>query len=127
MQGELFYDNEYDALRATIDLIGGPKRIACALWPTKSMADARRYLLHCLDPERAEKLALEEIFAIWEMARAANVHVITEYAAQRLRYEFKAITPEEELNSVQREYVDAVKTLEKITDRMARLQVRAAG
>jgi hypothetical protein len=94
-QAELFHDNEYDALRATVEALGGAKRVASQLWPSKPMAEAQKQLLRCLDSERPEKLALDELFHIWRMARERNVHILTEYVGYSMHYEIKPISPEQ--------------------------------
>jgi len=94
MQGELFYDDEHAALRATLEMLG-VKRVAGSLWPSKPLKDAQRLLLHCVDPERQEKLALDELFFICRMAREKGIHIMAEYFGQSLDYDIKPITKEQ--------------------------------
>lgn len=94
-QGALWHDTINDACRAVIDALGGPKRVAGELWPARSLDDGQRYLLKCLDPERAEKLGLDEF--VWPMRRGreAGCHVLADFLAQACLYEFRVVEPAE--------------------------------
>lgn len=94
-QAELFHDNEYDALRATVEALGGAKRVASELWPSKPMVEAQKQLLRCLDPERHEKLSLDELFHVWRLARERNIHILAQFVAYSMHYEIKPISPEQ--------------------------------
>ena len=73
-QQPLFIDTVYDALRAAVGALGGPKAVAPRLWPQKSIDDGRRLLLDCLNPDRAEKLDPEQVVVILRWAREAGFH-----------------------------------------------------
>jgi hypothetical protein len=122
-QLDLWHDSPEEAYRAAVDAIGGPKRVASELWPSKRLADAQRYLLHCLDPERPEKLAMEEMDFIGQAARRAGCHVIAAYWARSWGYQDPVpVDPEDEATRLRREYVDAVKSLGALASRMERLE-----
>lgn len=74
-QPPLFVESVYDALRSIVQHLGGPKVVAAKLWPAKSVDDARRLLLDCLNPDRAEKLDAEQIVMLFRMGREAQFHV----------------------------------------------------
>lgn len=74
LQSPLFCESIYDALRAIVDHLGGPKTVGAVLWPSKSVDDARRLLLDCLNPDRAEKLDAEQILMLFRMARECDFH-----------------------------------------------------
>jgi len=63
------------ALRAIVQHIGGPKIVGPVLWPAKSVDDARKLLLDCLNPDRNEKLDVEQIVMLFRMGREAGFHV----------------------------------------------------
>lgn len=120
-QPDLWYDSLAGAVLATVEQMG-PKKVAGALWPTMSIEDARRKLLHSLNPERAEKLSLEEVEYILGMARAEGVHTAMLYLTESLGYaRAQPVSPEDEKAALQREYVEAVKALEGITKRLERV------
>jgi hypothetical protein len=74
-QPPLFVESVYDALRAIVNHLGGPKTVGILLWPAKSVDDARRQLLDSMNPDRAEKLDPEQIVMLFRMAREADFHV----------------------------------------------------
>lgn len=120
-QPDLWYDSLAGALHATVEALG-PKKVAGALWPSMSIDDARRKLLHSLNPERAEKLALEEVEYILTIARAEKVHTTMHYLTQALHYtDVHPISPDDERAALQKAAIDAIKSLEGITKRLERI------
>lgn len=121
-QPALWVDSFADALRDAVNAAGGPKRVAGELWPPKPVADAARLLNHCLDPDRAEKLALEEIVLICRLGKAAGCHTPMHHLAQELGYQMPMpIEPEDELARLQREFTEAVEAQRALVERMERL------
>lgn len=118
-QQDLWHDTLEDAVRAAVDAVGGPKRVASQLWPAKSLADARRYLLHCLDESRAEKLSLGEVEMIGTWARACGCHVLMAYLAKTWGYSApQPVEPEDERAQLQRAYIQAVEQLTALAGRI---------
>jgi len=74
-QPPLFVESVYDALRAIVAQLGGPKTVGARLWPAKSVDDARRQLLDALNPDRHEKLDPEQVVLLFRLAREADFHV----------------------------------------------------
>lgn len=74
-QPPLFVESVYDALKAIVAALGGPKIVGAALWPQKSVDDARVQLLHCLNPDRSDKLDPEQVVLLFRLAREADFHV----------------------------------------------------
>lgn len=120
-QPDLWYDSLSGALLATVEALG-PKKVASALWHLMSVDDARRKLLNSLNPERNEKLGLEEIEHILKMAREREIHTAMLYLTDALHYQpARPVEPDDEKARLQREYVQAVKTLEELTKRIERV------
>lgn len=74
-QPPLFVESVYDALRAIVNHIGGPKTVGAVLWPAKSVDDGRKLLLDCLNPDRNEKLDPDQVVMLLRLAREAGFHV----------------------------------------------------
>lgn len=74
-QPPLFVESVYDALKAIVAALGGPKTVAARLWPAKSVDDARKLLLDCLNPDRPEKLDAEQVVMLFRLAREVEFHV----------------------------------------------------
>jgi len=95
--------------------------------PEKSVDDARRWLLDCLNPDRAEKLAPDQVLWILKEARKVGCHAAMAYISRECGYaDPQPIEPADERAELQREYIAAVKTLAAITTRIERNGLRAA-
>ncbi len=94
-QSELFYDDIHSALRATVEMLGGTKKVGSKLWPALSVAAAQTELLHCLNPEKNRKLSLDELMAVWRWSREQGIHILAEFIGQEFGYEIKPITREQ--------------------------------
>jgi hypothetical protein len=85
-QPPLFVESIYDALRAIVNHVGGPKAVGPLLWPAKSVDDARKQLLDCLNPERNDKLDAEQIVMLFRIGREAGFHVAKHWLDQETGY-----------------------------------------
>lgn len=74
-QPPLFVENIYKALGAIVDHCGGAKTIGAMLWPAKKPEAAGQLLNDCLNPDRNEKLDLEQFLMLLRLAREADFHV----------------------------------------------------
>ena len=118
-QQELWIDTIEDALQASVVAAGGPKKVANALWPAKTVTDAARLLSHCLAPDRLEKLALVELVMVMRLGKEAGAHTVMHYLAQELGYEQpRPVEPEDEKARLQREYIEAVQQLQKLSSQI---------
>ena len=121
-QEKLWHDTLADALRDVVLAAGGPKAVAYQLWPTKDISAAARLLNHCLDDERAEKLALEELVAMLRMGREAGCHVAMHFLAESSGYEKpRTVDPETEREKVEREFIKARDDMAKMLNKLERL------
>lgn len=111
-----------DALIECVKACGGSKAVGLALWPAKGVEAAQRQLLSALNPERAEKLALDELVLLLRMARERNCHVGMEYLAAELGYaEPIPVEPRDITDQLRREYIEAARSMAKIAERIERL------
>jgi len=126
-QQSLFHETLTEALQDCIRALGGAKAVGHAMRPEKSIDDARRWLLDTLNPDRAEKLAPDQVLWILKESRKVGCHAAMAYIARECGYaEPQPIEPEDERATLQREYIAAVKTLSAITTRIERNGLRAA-
>lgn len=66
-------DTPQQAIRASIDAVGGPKVVGARLWPGLCPTKAQVKLANSTSPYgRREKLALEEVVQIFRMADEAG-------------------------------------------------------
>lgn len=117
----LFVEDYNEAIRATVQALGGFKRIGSELKPDLGVEAAGRWLSDCCNPDKREKLAPSELAYIRRRARVAGVHVLASFEAQEAGYAPPVpIEPEDERAALQRDFVHAVKALEVIQQRIAR-------
>lgn len=125
-QQSLFHETLTEALQDCIRALGGAKAVGHAMRPEKSIDDARRWLLDTLNPDRAEKLAPDQVLWILKESRKVGCHAAMAYIARECGYaEPQPIEPEDERATLQREYIAAVKTLSAIQTRLERNGVHA--
>jgi hypothetical protein len=123
----LFVEDLTEAIRATVQALGGFKKIGAELKPELPVEQAGRWLADCLSPEKREKLGPNELALIRRKARAKGVHILAAYEAHDAGYAPPVpIEPEDERAQLQRAYVDAVGRLEAITRGLQQLSGRAA-
>lgn len=125
-QQKLWHDDIYDALRASVDALGGTKRVGHALWPAKTIEEAGKHLDRCLLSTSAQKLSLEELMWIFSQSAAKGCHVLASHFGHVGGYKFVPVSPEDELAELQREFIRAVNEQKTLVERMQRAQVRAA-
>lgn len=120
-QGELFYDDIDAALRATVEMLGGAKRVGAMLWPAKDAVGAQQMMLNVMDPSKPHKLSLSEFMLIAKKARAQGIHILGKFIGDELDYEFRVITPEEKQASVVEQFARVKAELATIMKAMERL------
>jgi len=125
-QQSLFHETLTEALQDCIRALGGAKAVGHAMRPEKSIDDARRWLLDTLNPDRAEKLAPDQVLWILKESRKVGCHAAMAYITRECGYaDPQPIEPEDERATLQREYIAAVKTLSAIQTRLERNGVHA--
>lgn len=108
-----------DALITCVDAAGGPKHVGHALWPHMDPIEAGKKLCRCLDRERPEKLAPEEVWQVLRLAREYGCHVGIEYLADTLGYSRPVLAaPIAEEQALLRQMVALGKRLAATAERM---------
>jgi hypothetical protein len=111
----LFFDTYEAAIRSAVDAIGGLKVVGSMLWPTKEPDEAGRTLAACLNPEKREKLDLNELRMIRREARKRGIHVLAAYEARDAGYaDPQPVEPEDERARLMREFIEASKRMEAL-------------
>lgn len=128
-QADLWHDSAEDAIKAVLIGVygkGWQKKAAAEMWPLEDPVDKGKWLERCLLKDTAEKLSLTELIWILRKGRDAGIHTAFAFLADECDYEFKAVAPQDELATLQREYIRAVEQMKRLTEQMARVQVRVA-
>lgn len=83
------------------------------------MNEARTYLNNCINPDRAEKLDLEEIQWILSEARKVGCHAAMTYLANEAGYGAPVpVTPEDEQDELMRQFIASQKAMSRIMQRL---------
>lgn len=117
----LFYDDEFQAIDAAImSSDKSHKQVAHFLWPGKKPDTAYARLKACLSAEKDERLTLGEIVALCQFCDRYDplMFMCDELAHERP----KAVTKEEELAGLIRQYLEATKAVQKLGPVIERLR-----
>jgi len=130
-QRALFHDSIFDAIGADIAAAGGFKVVASKLWPSKDMTVAANVLRNAINPDQAQKLDVEEVLRIKQLAKEHDSFATVSYEAQQLHFQVTWIEPEDELTKLLREYLGdqqrQTHRKERIDSLIAKTQIRAVG
>jgi len=125
----LFHESLTDALKDCCMAAGGTKQVAAQLWPEKTPDAAHRLLLSCLNDDRPEKLSPDQLLLVFRLAKAKGCHIGVAYMLRELGYADPVpVEPRDEAAELQRQYIEAAKSMARIADRIERLSpvLRAA-
>jgi hypothetical protein len=123
----LFVEDYYEAIRATVQALGGFKRVGADMKPDLAVDAAGRWLADCCNHEKREKLSLTELSYLRRMARRGGVHVLAAFEMREAGYaDPLPVEPEDERAALQREFVQSTKSLERMLSRLQALGVANA-
>lgn len=96
--GKIAHETLHDALRDLISALGGAKRIGPLMRPEKTIDEATRWILDCLNPDRREKFDPEQILWLLREGRTNGCHLAMEYVNRFCLYEPpRPVNPEDRL------------------------------
>lgn len=128
MQNELFHDDIYQAVDSVIAALGGYKKVAGWLFPNKPINTAYAHLKNCLRDDKSEKLDPQELVLILARGREIGAHDAMYFLADAANYERPApSSPKDEMAKLQKEYIEAAKTMQQIAQRIERVQIKPVG
>ena len=117
----LFAESPEEALRAVIAHLGGAKTVGAKLRPDLPADDAGRWLIKCLDHDRAEKLSLTQILWLLRSGHDAGAHTAMQYLAWHAGYQAVPVEPADEHAALQRAFIESVAQQRAMLARMERL------
>lgn len=97
-----FHSTPEEALRASVEAIGGLQEVGHALKPEIDPATAGNWLGHCLTASKRDKLSLRQIALVFRKAYSAGEHEGFASFADQLGYRVVAIEPQAELEELSR-------------------------
>lgn len=117
----LFVEDYSEAIRATVNALGGFKKIGHELKPDKGVEEAGRWLADCCNAEKREKLSPAELAFIRRKARIEGCHILAAFEMREAGYhEPMPIEPEDERAALQREFIQMGKVFTGLLSRMER-------
>lgn len=126
-QESLFHETWADALRAVCEKCGGIKKVASQLRPNIGTDQAARLVSSWFNPDRPEKPDFDDIRAILRIGKQNGCHLGKHWLDDDLGYQrSQPIEPRDELAELQRDYISAAKNMQRIAERIERVQLRIA-
>lgn len=117
------YESLNQALIDCVKAAGGSKQVGPFLWPEKPPESAQRALLDALNDDRPAKLSPEQVLLVLRLARSKGFHGGVDFILEDLGYgPTSPIEPRDEAAELQRQGAEMLAALERITERMQRLQ-----
>jgi hypothetical protein len=121
-QGSLFHEDIWQALRDCVSALGGSKKVGLLLRPELDAQTAGRWLLDCMNPERKEKLCVEQVMLVLRESRKVGCHAAVAFINRDAGYtDPQPIEPEDARAALQREFVEGVKRLGLMATKLERL------
>lgn len=123
MDSELYFDDDLEALRATVQELGGYKAVGGRLWPDKPSDKAGRLLADCCNSGRSERLTPSQLLFVMRMAREAGVHALAEHFMTNAGYARPIpVSPADEEAAAMRRVEDLLGTAGQLVERLERLR-----
>lgn len=122
------HEHLHEALIEAVKAAGGSKAVAIALWGSAAGVDVvQRKLLACLNPERAEKLSLDEVLAVMRLGRQHGCHAPMQFLSRALSYaEPQPIQPRDEADELRRQFIESTRALAAMAARIEGLDRQQA-
>lgn len=126
MEAKLYFDDDLDALRATVTELGGFKAVGGKLWPDKPSDKAGRLLADCCNSSRSERLTPSQLLFVMRMAREAGVHSLADHFMACAGYAKPIpVSPADEEAEITRRVEDLLGTAGHLVARLERLRAGA--
>ncbi|HEY9096438.1 MAG TPA: hypothetical protein VIN35_11885 [Hydrogenophaga sp.] len=127
-QVPLFVEDYNEAIRATVQALGGFKKVGAEMKPDLAPDAAGRWLADCCNDAKREKLAPTELAYLRRRARIEGVHILACFEAREAGYaDPQPITPEDEKAKLEREFITAAKAFQTLFHRMERAGLKVVG
>lgn len=132
MEDKGYYEDDLDALKATVRDLGGNKAVGSKIWPDKTPDGAMRSMADCCNPGRSERLSPSQLLFVMRLAREAGCHILAEFYMREAGYAVPVpVDPEDEASRVIQKIDSLMQTATALTDRLERLRnrtpIRAVG
>ena len=127
MQMSLLHESINDAIREAVQAIGGYKKLGAMMFPDLPADQSAGRIRDCLNNDRRELFSPEQVLMIARLAKSSGNNAVMEYLATELGYlKPVAIDPDDEIARLQREFVEATKSLHHMASRIEAITATAA-
>jgi hypothetical protein len=127
MQMSLINETITDAVQELVKAAGGAKVVGQMLYPELAADHAGNKLRACLDDERREKFSPQQIVFLLRLGRQVGCHALMIFMAREAGYSDPVpVDPENEIARLQREFVEATKSLHHMASRIEAISATAA-
>lgn len=118
----LFFDDVYDAMRATVLAIGGYKKIGHVMRPDLGDPEkAGRWLADCCNSDRRQDLSPQQLMLLRRMGSDAGVHILATFEMADAHYAAPIrVEPEDERAALQRQFIEQTKVLRALCTQLER-------
>lgn len=128
MQHGLFHESLNDALREVVQALGGTKKVGCLMRPEKSADDAARWMSDCLNHDRREKFDPEQVLWLLREGRKVGCHSAMNYLTAECGYsQAQPVEPLDELAELQRQFIEASKSIHRMAERIEKISGEVRG
>lgn len=122
----LFHDSITDAMRDVIMAAGGFKAVGSLMFPEAPIDHAAGKVRDCLNPDRREKFSPDQLMMIVRLGRQHGCHALVNYIAHGGVYADPVpVEPEDEVARLQREFIEATRSLSAMAQRIEQLNTSA--
>lgn len=125
LQTKLFHDSPEDAMTTDVLAAGGYKKVGHHLRVDLTPEQAAAWIRACLNVERNEKLSPGQVMRIKEMAKEVGSTATVQYEDQVLGKRSTWVEPEDELEQIERENNEMLKTLLRRQERAEQLRSKS--
>lgn len=126
MQLNLIHETIADAALEVIHAAGGFKIVGQRLFPELAPDHAGNKLRACLDDERREKFSPQQIVLLLRIGRESGCHALINHITSESGYSNPyPVEPEDEIARLQREFVEATKSLHHMATRIETITANA--
>lgn len=123
MEQQLFYEDDLDALRATVQALGGYKVVGAKVFPDKTPDAAGRMMSDCCNSARQERLKPSQLLLIMRVGREAGVHILAEHFMGEAGYRRpEPVVPADEAASIMQRMDELLGTASQLAGRLERLR-----
>lgn len=112
------FESVEDAAREAVRALGGTKKVGPMLWPAKEHGEAQRHLNDCLNSDRPQKLAPQELITLARWGKEVGCHALAVFFNERAGYAPPLpIAPADEKAELERKTIEAVGYMRHLVER----------